>query len=97
PGGLLVYNSSLIKNTPERTDITVLPVDANSIAEKLGSARAANMVAIGALVAAKPAIASLDAVIGALEEAVSSRNSELNALNRNALNAGFNSVKQKAA
>jgi 2-oxoglutarate ferredoxin oxidoreductase subunit gamma len=97
PGGLLVYNSSLIKNTPTRADITVLPVAANDIAEKLGSTRAANMVAMGALVAAKPAIASLDSVIGALDEAVSSRNSELNALNSNALTAGFHSVNPSAA
>lgn len=91
-GGLLVYNSSLIKTEIPRKDITAVPVDANAIAEDLGSVRAANMVSIGALIAQKPEIASLEAVIGALGEAVSSRNQELNDLNIKALKTGYNLV-----
>ena len=48
PGGVLLYNSSLIDVKPERTDIKVLPVPCNEIAEQAGNLRAANMVMLGA-------------------------------------------------
>ena len=49
PGGLLIYNSSLIDTKPTRTDITVVPVPCNDIADSLGNGRVANMVMLGAL------------------------------------------------
>ena len=49
-GGLIIYNSSLISNPPSRTDVDILPVPANEIAEKLGATRYANMVIIGAYI-----------------------------------------------
>lgn len=49
PGGVLVYNSSLIDSLPQRTDITYVPVPANDIAEELGGVKMANMVALGAM------------------------------------------------
>jgi 2-oxoglutarate ferredoxin oxidoreductase subunit gamma len=88
PGGLLIYNSSLIDVAPLRTDIQCLPVKANEIAEESGSYRAANMVALGCLLKARP-VASLDAVLAALDEAVSARNRELNQVNRKALRRGY--------
>jgi 2-oxoglutarate ferredoxin oxidoreductase subunit gamma len=91
PGGLLIYNSSLVTIVPERKDIEVLAVKANGIAEEAGSYRAANMVALGLLLKRKP-VASVEAVIAALEEAVSSRHKELNEVNRKALRRGFDAA-----
>jgi len=51
-GGVLVYNSTLITNTATRSDLRYVPVPANDIASGLGSVKMANMVALGALVAA---------------------------------------------
>ncbi|MBN1524430.1 MAG: 2-oxoacid:acceptor oxidoreductase family protein [Spirochaetales bacterium] len=96
PDGLLVYNSSLIHTTPSRKDITVVAVDANDIAEGLGSSRAANMVLIGAVAGLKPEIASVESVISELGKAVSTRNLELNELNKKALFAGKEAVLTKA-
>jgi len=48
PGGLLVMNTSLIENKPDRDDIEVLGVAADEVALKLNSAKSANMVAMGA-------------------------------------------------
>jgi 2-oxoglutarate ferredoxin oxidoreductase subunit gamma len=87
--GLLLYNSSLIDIQPERGDIRAVAVPANDIAEEEGSARAANMVMVGLLVALRPAVASLEAVIASLEEAVSSRNKDLNAINTRCLQRGY--------
>ncbi len=48
--GLLLINSSLIDKKAERKDIEVLYVPANELALKCGSPKAANMVALGALI-----------------------------------------------
>ena len=81
PGGLLLYNSSLIDQKPERTDITVVDLKANDISEAEGSTRAANMAAIGKLIALKPEIAGLESVIKALDIAISARNRKYNGIN----------------
>ena len=49
PGGHIVYNSSLIKNVPERDDVTFIPLACNEIAASLNQPRAANMPVIGAV------------------------------------------------
>lgn len=50
PGGLLLINSSLIHITSDRKDINVLDIPCNDIANDLGTAKAANMVILGALI-----------------------------------------------
>jgi 2-oxoglutarate ferredoxin oxidoreductase subunit gamma len=52
PGGLLLINSSLIHIGSDREDIDVLSIPCNDIALELGTAKAANMVILGALVGA---------------------------------------------
>ena len=52
PGGILVINTSLINRDPQRTDLINVPVAANQIAIEAGSAKAANMVALGAFLGA---------------------------------------------
>ena len=49
PGGVLVVNSSIINRAPVRTDIRVVLVPGNEIAEQLGERRMTNMVILGAL------------------------------------------------
>ena len=89
PGGLLIYNSSLIDKKPTRTDITVVDLKANDISEAEGSTRAANMAAIGKLISLKPEISSLESVIKALEVAISARNRKHNDINIKVLKAAF--------
>ncbi len=48
-GGLLVYNSDLVKYESPRDDIRILPVSANSAAMELGNVRVANVIVLGAL------------------------------------------------
>jgi len=89
PGGLLIWNESLIDVTPDRKDIDILAVKANEIAEAAGSYRSANMVMLGALLKRRPSVASMGAVLGVLGEAVSARHRELNEVNRKALAGGY--------
>jgi 2-oxoglutarate ferredoxin oxidoreductase subunit gamma len=48
-GGILLVNSSLVKEAPKRTDIRVVNIEASGLAEKTGNIRFANMVALGAM------------------------------------------------
>ncbi len=50
-GGIMVYNSSLIKRPPARKDITYIAAPANEIAEALGNEKVANMAMLGAMFA----------------------------------------------
>ena len=51
-GGVLLYNASLIEGVELRTDIKVIAVPCNEIAEKLQNERTSNMVMLGAAVQA---------------------------------------------
>ena len=88
PGGLLIYNSSLIDEKPTRDDITVVDIAANEISEENGSSRSANMAVIGKLLKHKPELASIESAIAALDEAVSARNRKFNPVNEKVLRAG---------
>lgn len=47
-GGLLVYNSSIIKECPARDDVVRVPVPANQMAIELGNLQGSNLVLLGA-------------------------------------------------
>mgnify|MGYP006302786047 CR=1 FL=1 len=48
--GLVIYNTSLVEDEPEREDIEVLGIPATKIADELGNTRVANMVVLGAYI-----------------------------------------------
>lgn len=48
-GGLILINSSLVKNAPNRPDARIIRIPCNEIAEEIGDVRIANMVMLGAL------------------------------------------------
>jgi len=50
PGGLILYNASLIPDASLRQDVEALAVPATAIADKLGSTLLANMVMLGAYI-----------------------------------------------
>ena len=49
PGGVIVYNQSLVDTPPARTDVIRAGIPANRIAEELQTPQVANMVAMGGL------------------------------------------------
>ena len=87
PGGVLVVNSSLVTRHPARTDIRVVEVPANTLAEELGSNRLANLVLTGALLAATGAL-PLEAVERALAAHLPERHRSLLEANYQALRRG---------
>jgi len=86
PGGMVVYDSSLIDIAPPRADVIPVAIPATKIADEIGATRVANIVMLGALVAliGQPALATVTA---ALSEA--GGRAELIALNTKALEAGY--------
>jgi len=67
PGGLLIMDSDLVDRMPERKDIEVIAIPAQSIAEEIGSKTIANMVLLGALVK-KTGIVSMETILAALKD-----------------------------
>lgn len=91
-GGVMLYNSSLIDIVPDRTDITAIPVDCNSIAEELGNSRTANMVMLGAILA-RTGIVSIDSAMEALKMTFGPKKEHLLPINRQAMERGAEAVK----
>ncbi|MEW6242766.1 MAG: 2-oxoacid:acceptor oxidoreductase family protein [Bacillota bacterium] len=87
PGGLLIINSSLISKEAERKDIRVLRVPCNDEATAVGSAKVANMVALGAYLAATGAV-SIESVEKSLKKALPERRHDLIPMNMEALRRG---------
>ncbi|HAY98102.1 MULTISPECIES: 2-oxoacid:acceptor oxidoreductase family protein [unclassified Mesotoga] len=92
PGGLMVINTSVVDRDTSRNDISVVKIDANSVAEKLGNLKVANMVVLGAYLG-RAGTVTLDGVRKALEKKLTGRKAALVDLNIRAIEEGMKSVK----
>ncbi|MEW6404633.1 MAG: 2-oxoacid:acceptor oxidoreductase family protein [Chloroflexota bacterium] len=92
PGGTLVVNKSMVDRAAKRTDINVLFVPCNEIAEEIGDKRLMNMVAVGALLTALPEISVKD-VEKALEGHLPARHKHLLPKNYEALKRGYEAAR----
>jgi 2-oxoisovalerate ferredoxin oxidoreductase beta subunit len=90
PGGLVIYNSSLISRAPSREDIEVLAVPATAIADELGETKVANLVLLGAYLAHSGLFneAEVDAT---MEHALKKQG--MLELNRQAVARGFRAIR----
>lgn len=86
-GGLIIYNSSIIDHKPSRDDVTIVAAPCNDIAIELGSARIANMVALGCLVA-QTGVVEPQSVLESLRKALPAHRHNLIPLNEQALSRG---------
>jgi Pyruvate/2-oxoacid:ferredoxin oxidoreductase gamma subunit len=93
-GGTIFYNSSLISDGPKRTDVKVVPVAANAIADRIGSPKVANMVMLGAMLASEIPVTK-EAVFAAVPEVV--KHKQLLDLNFKAIEAGIESAREAPA
>ncbi len=92
-GGLLILNSSLINSRPTRTDLKIVCVPCNEIAQKVGMDRVANLVALGAFIKLTGAV-TLEAVEHAMKKVYKRAKPEMLELNKKALQAGFDAVEK---
>ena len=87
PGGILVYNRSLIEADETRADVQYYGVPANAVAESLGNVRQANVVLLGALLQITGAL-PLTAVEQALDAHLPARQRQYLESNKEALRQG---------
>ena len=87
PGGTLIVNTSLVNSKPTRTDIKIVYVPCNQLADEMGNAKMLNMIVLGAFAAATGAI-SLDAIARALPKVYKKLKPEVIELNVKALKRG---------
>jgi 2-oxoglutarate ferredoxin oxidoreductase subunit gamma len=90
-GGLLVINASLVKEEPKRKDIRTVKIEASGLADRIGSIRFANMVALGAMAKLTGAL-SIGEIEGILKKFFSADKHRFIPKNVEAIQAGFNGV-----
>jgi 2-oxoglutarate ferredoxin oxidoreductase subunit gamma len=96
PGGTLVVNQSMVDRGAKRTDINVILVPCNEIAEEIGDKKLMNMVAVGALLTALSEL-SIQDVEKALEGHLPARHKHLLPKNYEALKRGFEAAQKVPA
>ncbi|MBI3039432.1 2-oxoacid:acceptor oxidoreductase family protein [bacterium] len=94
PGGMLMYNSSLIERQEFRDDIRLVEIPASEIADDLGDSRVANMVMAGAYVKLSKILIYED-VTKNISALISTTKKALTELNLTAFEKGYNFVKEK--
>lgn len=89
PGGLLLVNSSIINEKSSRSDITVVYVPCNNIAEEIGNPKGANVVFLGAYIAMKGKVIDEAAITEAIRVELGEKKARFLEGNVKALKAGM--------
>jgi len=87
-GGLLLINSSLVAAKPKREDVEIVYIPANSIAEKIGTLKVANMVMLGAY-SKKTGAVNVDSLIESLPKVYKKAKKDMLKKNQEALRKGM--------
>ncbi|MEJ2752610.1 MAG: 2-oxoacid:acceptor oxidoreductase family protein, partial [Chloroflexota bacterium] len=86
--GLLAVNSSIVDHVSRREDIEIVEIEANQIAEELGSVKMMNMAMVGAMLARRP-VFDLACVEQALRDHLPASKAHLLEKNLQVLRRGF--------
>jgi len=89
--GLIVINSTLVKEDPNRSDIKTVKIEATKIAEDVGNVLFANMVALGAMAKLTNAVKLTD-IEGILKKFFPADKQQFIPMNVKAIQAGFNAI-----
>ncbi len=92
-GGTLIINSSLIERSAKRADITAYQIPCNDIAGELGNAKVANMVVLGAVIAAT-GVVTQESILKAFGK-MFAKKPELLAINEQAIRRGGQQITAK--
>ena len=87
-GGVLVINNSMVDREAERSDIQVVSMPGNEMAEHIGEKRLANMVMLGGLLSRLPVLDSED-IEQALKNHMPARHKDFIPLNIKAFSQGM--------
>jgi 2-oxoglutarate ferredoxin oxidoreductase subunit gamma len=89
--GLIVLNSTLVKENPTRNDLKVVKIEATGIAEQIGGLLFANMVALGAMAKLTNALILTD-IDNILKKFFPSDKQQFVPMNTKAIRAGYDAV-----
>lgn len=87
PNGFLIYDCGNVIIPPSRTDITVVPVPAESEAQKLNNLKVRNMIMLGAFLSVCQVV-SVSSVVKGLSQVLPERYHHLLSINQQALERG---------
>lgn len=90
-GGILIVNSSLVNSKSARSDIKVIEIPLNSIADKLGNAKVINMIALGVLSKVTSAVKK-HSLIDAIPNVYKKLKPEIIEINKKAVEEGYNFI-----
>jgi len=90
-GGLILINSTLVKEEPRRGGLKIVKIEASGIAEQIGNVRFANMVALGAMAKLTNALNLAD-IEGVLRNFFSQDKHQFIPMNVQAIEAGFRAI-----
>jgi len=90
-GGLIVINSTLVKEEPKRSGLKVVKLEASGIAEQVGNILFANMVALGAMAKLTNAL-NLTDIEGILRKFFPQDKHQFIPMNIEAIQAGYRAV-----
>jgi 2-oxoglutarate ferredoxin oxidoreductase subunit gamma len=90
-GGMLLYDPNGITRHPERKDISIYKVEANTLAINMGNTKIFNMIVLGSYLHIKPLV-SLENVVKGLKKSIPERYHQLLQLNEEAIKTGMESV-----
>jgi len=89
--GIMLINSTLVKENPARSDIKVVKIEASGIAEQVGNVLFANMVALGAMAKLTNALKLAD-IEGILRKFFPADKHQFIPMNQKAIQSGFNAI-----
>ncbi|MDR2964286.1 MAG: 2-oxoacid:acceptor oxidoreductase family protein [Treponema sp.] len=90
-GGIMLINSSLVKENPSRSGLKVVKIDASGIAEQIGNVVFANMVALGAMAKLTGALNLAD-IEGVLKKFFPVDKHQYIPMNIQAIQAGYKAI-----
>jgi len=90
--GLIVINSTLVKENPVRSDLKIVKIEASGIAERIGSVLFTNMVALGAMAKLTNAVNLAD-IEGVLRNFFPADKHQFISRNIEAIQSGYEAVK----
>jgi len=90
-GGLMVINSTLVKEEPRRSGLKIVKIEASGIADQIGNILFANMVALGAMAKLTNALNLAD-IEGVLRKFFPQDKHQFIPMNIQAIQAGYGAV-----
>lgn len=90
-GGLLIVNTSMAEEVPEKKDVKIVKLPLTKLASELGNVKVANMIAVGAFIKVKK-IFPLESALEGLDKVLVSKEGIIS-VNKKAVELGYKSVK----